>query len=617
MGSIVDLVIDMDQYTPISELILHPSVRPQQQRTYDTIQQKWKQFHSFFCALPTGSGKTDLAASLLSDYLKNTGRSEKIDILVPRRAHQDFWLKILRQYGKRHGFSVAILKGRNAYYCPIVKSGSNIAPCAFDYQYAKTCKYRSRCALLDARRQIRKCQIRILNWWVFKYVDLGEEKATFRVFDEAHNLLNLESLVKVEITRSVLVNVCRDQQLLSQFQTWEKTRLIQRSYDFLPLEEGIAFLRNLQDVLHQREGEIALLLDRGGVQDLEMLKELGRITELVRSIRELIENPRESDLQLILLRSSKEKPARLIVQPLDIAFIFKKLFQGSKNLFLSATIGDGEYLAHLLGLNPSHCLFVREASAFNKDNHPFILLKEAQRLSTASKEKKNLAFQTLMTQTRPFFRLAKQQRLRGLILASSFELSLLMERIASSEKLNVISHTAGRSDEAVKEFISQHRGDVLITPSVWEGISLDDDLARFCLIPKLPFPMMADPIIQRKAKKYPHFIENFVLISIQQAHGRIQRNPEDYGVTVCFDGNFRWLRKKRVKSLEPWFKERISELSLAEATKLIKVLVRTMTKKPTTSTETPDNQVFSRMETKDREWLKTSGLADQLLGKKG
>lgn len=606
----------MNQYTPISELIIHPSVRPQQQRTYDKIQQKWKQFHSFFCALPTGSGKTDLAACLLSDYLKNTGNSEKIDILVSRRTHQDFWLNIVKQYGKRHAFSVAVLKGRSAYYCPIVKSGANFAPCAFDYEYAKTCRERSRCDLLEARRQIRKAKVRILNWWVFKYVDLGEAKAAFRIFDEAHNLLNLESLVRVEIKRSLLLNVCRDQGLIDQFRAWEKNRLTKNKYVFLPLKEGLNFLRDLQEVLEQREKEAAVTLDaQSGVQEPESLRELGRITELIYSINELIENPQGSDLRFIFQRipgSAQPNSLRFIAQPFDISFIFSKLFKGSKNLFLSATIGDGEYLAKLLGLNTDHCCFIRESSAFKKENHPFVLLKEAHRLSTASKEKKMDSFRALADQTTPFFRLAHQEKLRGLILASSFELASHMEKLARAEKLTVISHTAGKSDEAVKHFISQQRGDVLISPSTWEGISLDDDLARFCLIPKLPFPMMADPIIQYKAKKYPSFIENSVLVSIQQAHGRIQRNPSDYGITICFDANFRWLRRKRAKSLEPWFTERMLELSLHEITSEIRNLIKIRPEVQSKTDVDTKNNLFSRMAKEDQNWLKTSGLADLL-----
>ena len=101
-----------------------------------------------------------------------------------------------------------------------------------------------RCPLLKARREIRKSQVRILNWWVFKYVDLGEDKATFRIFDEAHNLLNLESLVRVEINKSLLLSLT-DEKLLNIFLSWEKNLLKQNQHVKIDLQTGLEFLLEL------------------------------------------------------------------------------------------------------------------------------------------------------------------------------------------------------------------------------------------------------------------------------------------------------------------------------------------------------------------------------------
>ncbi|MHA2109548.1 MAG: helicase C-terminal domain-containing protein [Candidatus Hodarchaeales archaeon] len=596
----------------ISDLIIHPTVRPQQQRTYNQIQEKWSRFSSFFCSLPTGSGKTDIAACLLSNYLLANSNG-KIDIIVPYKMHQDFWNSILQQYGRKHGFSVALLKGRAAYYCPIIKSGANISPCAFDPLYARTCRSRQRCPLLKARRQIRKSQVRILNWWVFKYVDLGEDKATFRIFDEAHNLLNLETLVRVEISLSLLRSLTNDEKPLIIFQEWEKTLSDHKQFTEIDLQEGMNFLHILKGVLAKKELFIAKEMNtRPDSISLESLRELRRVTELMTAISDLIENPSAADLAFYLQKDRVRGTLKLTVQPFDIAYIFSKLFRGGKNLFMSATIGDGAYLSKLLGMDPKHCLYIKESSAFDKNNHPFVLLKEAKKLSTANSEKKRETFEFIQKYAQPFLRSLYKTQQRGLILASSFELARLMESLARANGLVVITHTAGKSDSAVKSFIDSKKGDILITPSAWEGISLDDDLARLCLIPKVPFPMMFDPIIQRKVKKYPNFLENNVLITIQQAHGRIQRNPSDWGMTIFFDGNFRWLKSKRENSLEPWFTDRITEHTAHEALHLFETMLETSNKSQKESENSQNNKKFSRMKKTDREWLQTSGLADLL-----
>ncbi len=598
----------------ISELIIHPSVRPQQQRTYDTIQEKWSNYHSFFCSLPTGSGKTDLAACLLVNYIKSNPMA-KIDILVPYRMHQDFWYHVLKSYSIKHKFSVALLKGRASYFCPIIRSGANISPCAFDPTYAQSCRSRQRCTLLKARREVRKSQVRILNWWVFKYVDLGEDKATFRVFDEAHNLLNLESLLHVEISLNFLQNIVKSSELLNQFIDWEKNQLGDKFYTVIKREEGLDFVLKLKLVLSSREATIAKSLnDNPESVNLDVLREMKRITEMVLALSDLIENPVSSDLSFFFMRGKQQQEIKLVLQPFDIAFIFSKLFRGSKNLFLSATIGDGEYLAQLLGLKSQYCSYIHESSSFDGKKHPFILLKESEKLSTA-RDRKEHAYKTITKFSQPFIELIKKYRLRSLILASSFELARLMEKLSKDRNLEVITHSAGKSDEAIKQFISGRKGDVLVTPSAWEGISLDDDLARLCIIPKLPFPMMGDPIIRKKSQKYPQFLENAVMVSVQQAHGRIQRNEMDWGVTICLDGNFRWLRKKRSKSLEPWFSDRIHELSSEDAQILIKELASTSlldTTRKLNDKNNTLNQPFSRMKNDDRKWLESSGLADLL-----
>ncbi len=596
----------------ISDLIIHPTVRPQQQRTYIQIQENWSRYSSFFCSLPTGSGKTDIAACLLSNYLL-TNSNGKIDILVPYKMHQDFWYSVLQKYGRKHGFSVALLKGRAAYYCPIIKSGANISPCAFNPPYARTCRSRKRCPLLNARRLIRKSQVRILNWWVFKYVDLGEEKATFRIFDEAHNLLNLETLVRVEISFSLLRSLTEDEKSLAIFRNWEKTLLKEKQFAEIDLQEGLDFLRMLKGVLAKKELFIAKQMNTSPDSiSLDSLRELKRVTELVTAISDLIENPNSADLAFFLQRDRSKGTLKLTVQPFDIAYIFSKLFRGGKNLFMSATIGDGEYLAKLLGMDPKHCLYIKESSAFDKNNHPFVLLKEAKNLSTANSNKKKYTFEFIQKYAQPFMNLLYKNKQRGLILASSFELARLMEGLARANGLVVITHRAGKSDTAVKSFIDAKKGDILITPSAWEGISLDDDLARLCLIPKVPFPMMFDPIVQRKVKKYPNFLENDVLITIQQAHGRIQRNPEDWGMTIFFDGNFRWLKNKRKSSLEPWFLDRITEITVQETLHLFENMLETSNKSHKKRGSSQKRNNFSRMKKTDRDWLQTSGLADLL-----
>ena len=116
----------------------------------------------------------------------------------------------------------------------------------------------------------------------------------------------------------------------------------------------------------------------------------------------------------------------------------------------------------------------------------------------------------------------------------------------------------------------------------------------------------------RKTKKYPQFIENDVLITIQQGHGRIQRNKDDWGLTVCFDANFHWLKKKRQKVLEPWFSDRIEIISQQEALLKFQKLLQNNSVKNSSLNQKHRKDSTRKITSKDHEWLQKSGLADLL-----
>ena len=166
----------------------------------------------------------------------------------------------------------------------------------------------------------------------------------------------------------------------------------------------------------------------------------------------------------------------------------------------------------------------------------------------------------------------------------------MMTKIATKMNIPFITHGKGQSAAAINRYMGNNSDEetgkiitnndednnyqLLITTSAWEGLSFDDDLARICLIPKLPFPFMGDPLVLKKKALYPDFITNEVLIAIQQAHGRIQRNNDDWGITVCFDSNIHWLMKKGSSSLERWFADRLLFLTTDEALSLTKRLIK-------------------------------------------
>ena len=87
-------------------------------------------------------------------------------------------------------------------------------------------------------------------------------------------------------------------------------------------------------------------------------------------------------------------------------------------------------------------------------------------------------------------------------------------------------------------------GTVLVSPSMTEGVDLKDDLSRFQVMIKVPYPDLADTRISRrkeleeKMKLRPLSYVYKTAIVIIQAIGRSVRTETDYAVTFTLDTRF-------------------------------------------------------------------------------
>ena len=78
---------------------------------------------------------------------------------------------------------------------------------------------------------------------------------------------------------------------------------------------------------------------------------------------------------------------------------------------------------------------------------------------------------------------------------------------------------------------------VLISPSAFEGIDLSDDLSRFQIIVKAPFPSLGDKRMKFILDKYPEIYEIITIQKLVQGAGRSVRSPDDYAKTYILDQN--------------------------------------------------------------------------------
>jgi Rad3-related DNA helicase len=79
---------------------------------------------------------------------------------------------------------------------------------------------------------------------------------------------------------------------------------------------------------------------------------------------------------------------------------------------------------------------------------------------------------------------------------------------------------------------------VLMSPSLTEGIDLKDDLARFQIMVRVPYPYYGDPLLTKRMELYPNYANMLTAMTLEQMRGRALRTPTDWAIAYMLDGNF-------------------------------------------------------------------------------
>lgn len=98
-------------------------------------------------------------------------------------------------------------------------------------------------------------------------------------------------------------------------------------------------------------------------------------------------------------------------------------------------------------------------------------------------------------------------------------------------------------------------GRILIACGMYEGIDLPEDLGRWQVIAKIPWPSLGNPAIKYQAEKDEDWYSWETWRIVIQACGRICRTPDDFGVTYCLDSSILRLIRQGEHLLPRWFVE--------------------------------------------------------------
>lgn len=245
-------------------------------------------------------------------------------------------------------------------------------------------------------------------------------------------------------------------------------------------------------------------------------------------------------------------PDRITFNCIDESYLMTKHFHNhcGKRMYMSATIGDFDAFAKECAFNDYISIDI--PSLFDFTNSPIFYVPD-YRLSYKEKEQNLPNISKLIDATINMY-----SGMRGIIQTGSYQFARqLMDYITPQSRQRIILYDDTKSKTEAISCFKQYPDKILVGPSLIEGLSFDDDLCRFQIIMKIPYPSLADKFVKAKKEIKPDWYSNTTSISILQGVGRGIRNEHDWCVTFIFDGCYSYLLKNSYSMFGDDFIKRI------------------------------------------------------------
>jgi Rad3-related DNA helicase len=153
---------------------------------------------------------------------------------------------------------------------------------------------------------------------------------------------------------------------------------------------------------------------------------------------------------------------------------------------------------------------------------------------------------------------------KGIIHTNSFELSNWIQKSIKDKRF--VFHDSTNKDEMLKMHCETDKPTVLVSPSMDTGVSLDDDLARFQIIAKVPYPSLGSQKNKMRQSNNPDWYAWKTVSGFIQMTGRSVRSSEDYADTIIIDGSFGDVLRHSSQFLPNWIQEAIKKVTIKATT---------------------------------------------------
>jgi ATP-dependent DNA helicase DinG len=569
-----------------------PTPRKEQAEAIDIAIDEIKQGKRFVILdLPTGIGKSSIGITLIrwaqAYHTSNVSSNSSGDInpggtiLTTQRILQAQYMRDFAPIGLRN------LESKSNYTCHFNQNencgdavdmmrllGKSDSERKYNSMWRKECAggNESNCDYVKARMAYLTSPLSITSFAYFLNARKMNPKKQVLVIDEAHNIeQQLMMFVETRIDKSFCENFLNLQWACDDDAIHEETPKAAASRD--------TFMQWVKDIYVPLVKEKAKEANAKKKKLEEMdLNNLAEAKEIIAACNKII----DASLQIASFYEEYEKNPDNWIAQIELKFVEKNGKQMLANKYLvyktvdisgyangllysnadivvamSATILNGHAFAASVGIPMSETVYISKTSPFPPENRMVYMMGCG-----------NMAMNT-KDETLPKMVKAVEGILddhsgeKGIIHTHTYgNAEYIKQNINKKYLSRLLFHDSKNRDSTLEEHCERVDEDtVLISPSMAEGVDLRDDLSRFQVIMKVPYPFLGDPLIKRKmglnATWYPYQATKIIC----QMLGRSIRNESDRADTYILDSGFNDFYKRNKKLFPEWFAESYKSLS--------------------------------------------------------
>ncbi|HEX6803613.1 MAG TPA: ATP-dependent DNA helicase [Terriglobales bacterium] len=250
---------------------------------------------------------------------------------------------------------------------------------------------------------------------------------------------------------------------------------------------------------------------------------------------------------------------RLVFRPLGAveyanSFLFSR---ADLVVIMSATILDFGVFRRMLGIDADDCKCMAVGSDFPVENRP-IYYRPLGSMNFQNKAATLPAIASALDKL-----LHDRPTTKGLVHTNSYEMNrfLTQSLISAGHGRRIITHGSGGAEAAIDRHINTAGPTVLCSPAMAEGLDLRDDLSRFQVIVKVPYPPYKDPYVVARRQLDKGWYPWQTAMRLIQATGRSVRSETDFAETYIFDSNFADFRRLNSRLLPAWWRAAIVDMA--------------------------------------------------------